>query len=215
MKCSQIFYRASQVAQWQRIRLPMQETQEMWVWSLGQEDPLEEKMGNPLWYSCWENSMDRGAWLATIHGITKSQKWLNDWAHTRVFYHWLTSPKTVWIESAKWLCHDSSWRVFHFIKYFGITFDIHETPKLHITWDFKDRGFPDGSVWRICQPMQETWVRSLVQKDSTCCGAAEPVHQNYWACALEPRNHSYWAHMLQLLKPAVSRAHTLWQEKLL
>ena len=146
MKCSQIFYRASQVAQWQRIRLPMQETQEMWVWSLGQEDPLEEKMGNPLWYSCWENSMDRGAWLATVHGITKSQKWLNDWAHTRVFYHWLTSPKTVWIESTKWLCHDSSWRVFHFIKYFGITFDIHETPKLHITWDFKDRGFPDGSV---------------------------------------------------------------------
>ena len=32
---------ASQVAQWGRIRLPMQET---WVRSLGQEDPLEEEM---------------------------------------------------------------------------------------------------------------------------------------------------------------------------
>ena len=32
---------ASQVAQWKRIHLPMQETQEMWVRSLGQEDPLE------------------------------------------------------------------------------------------------------------------------------------------------------------------------------
>ena len=31
----------SQVAQWERIRLPKQETQEMWVQSLGQEDPLE------------------------------------------------------------------------------------------------------------------------------------------------------------------------------
>ena len=29
--------------------------------------------GNPLQYSCMENSMDRGAWWATVHGITKSQ----------------------------------------------------------------------------------------------------------------------------------------------
>ena len=28
--------------------------------------------GNPLLYSCLENSMDGGAWLATVHGITKS-----------------------------------------------------------------------------------------------------------------------------------------------
>ena len=27
--------------------------------------------GNPLQYSCLENSMDRGAWQATIHGVTK------------------------------------------------------------------------------------------------------------------------------------------------
>ena len=29
--------------------------------------------GNPLQYSCLENPMDRGAWWATIHGVTKSQ----------------------------------------------------------------------------------------------------------------------------------------------
>ena len=27
---------------------------------------------NPLLYSCLENSMDRGAWLATVHGVAKS-----------------------------------------------------------------------------------------------------------------------------------------------
>ena len=27
--------------------------------------------GNPLQYSCLENSMDRGAWLAIVHGVTK------------------------------------------------------------------------------------------------------------------------------------------------
>ena len=35
---------ASQVAQWERICLPTQETQETWVPSLSQEDPLEEEM---------------------------------------------------------------------------------------------------------------------------------------------------------------------------
>ena len=49
----------------------MQETQETWVRSLSQEDPLE-KDGNPLQYSCLENPMDRGAWQATVHGVTKS-----------------------------------------------------------------------------------------------------------------------------------------------
>ena len=34
--------------------------------------------GNPLQYSCLENPMDRGAWQATVHGLTKSQTWLND-----------------------------------------------------------------------------------------------------------------------------------------
>ena len=28
--------------------------------------------GNPLQYSCPENSMDRGAWWATVHGVIKS-----------------------------------------------------------------------------------------------------------------------------------------------
>ena len=28
--------------------------------------------GNPLQYSSLENSMDRGAWQATVHGVTKS-----------------------------------------------------------------------------------------------------------------------------------------------
>ena len=34
--------------------------------------------GNPLQYSCLENPMDRGAWRATAHGVTKSQTRLSD-----------------------------------------------------------------------------------------------------------------------------------------
>ena len=28
--------------------------------------------GNPLQFSCLENSMDRAAWWATVHGVAKS-----------------------------------------------------------------------------------------------------------------------------------------------
>ena len=37
----------------------------------------ERGNGNPFQYSCPENPMDRGAWRAIIHGVTKSQKWLS------------------------------------------------------------------------------------------------------------------------------------------
>ena len=32
-----------------------------------------ERNGNPLQYSCLENPMDRGAWRAAVHGVTKSR----------------------------------------------------------------------------------------------------------------------------------------------
>ena len=50
------------VAQMVKNLLAVQETQ---VWSLGQEN-------HPLQYFGLENSMDRGAWLATVHGIAES-----------------------------------------------------------------------------------------------------------------------------------------------
>ena len=45
--------------------------QEMWDQSLGQEDSLEKGNGNLLQYSCLENSTDRGAWRAVVHGVTE------------------------------------------------------------------------------------------------------------------------------------------------
>ena len=38
--------------------------------------------GNPFQYSCLENSVDRGAWCATVHGVTKRWTRLSNWAHT-------------------------------------------------------------------------------------------------------------------------------------
>ena len=51
---------------------------ETWVQSLGWEDPLEKGNGYPLQYSCLKNSKDRGAWRATVDGVTKSWTQLSD-----------------------------------------------------------------------------------------------------------------------------------------
>ena len=57
---------ASLVPQMVKNRPAMQET---WVRSLGWEDSLEKGMATPPQYSCLENSMDRGAWQATVHRV--------------------------------------------------------------------------------------------------------------------------------------------------
>ena len=44
-----------------------------------------EVHGNPLQYSCLQNSMDRGAWQATVHGVTKS--WTGLSMHAHCYYH--------------------------------------------------------------------------------------------------------------------------------
>ena len=69
--------------------------------------------GNPIEYSCLENPMNRGAWLATVHKVTQGQTWLkqfcthtsdvnnispclhhvNDWQVGRGIRKWLTARK--------------------------------------------------------------------------------------------------------------------------
>ena len=77
-------------------------------WSSG------EGNGNPLRCSCLENSMDRGAWWATVHGVAESRTRLSYWTTTttrlvitflpRTKHHlisWLQSPSAVILEPPK------------------------------------------------------------------------------------------------------------------
>ena len=52
--------------------------QETWVESLGWEDPLDEGMATYSSILAWRIPVDRGAWWATVHGVTKSQTQLSD-----------------------------------------------------------------------------------------------------------------------------------------
>ena len=47
--------------------------QETWVRSLGWEDLLEEEMATHSSILAWRIPTDRGAWWATVHGVTKSR----------------------------------------------------------------------------------------------------------------------------------------------
>ena len=58
----------------------MQETR---VQPLGQEDPLEKEMATHSSILAWKNPVARGAWWATVHGVTKSRTRLDDTSLSR------------------------------------------------------------------------------------------------------------------------------------
>ena len=51
---------------------------ETWVRSLGWEDPLEEGVATRSSILAWRIRMDKRAWGATVHGVTKSRTQLSD-----------------------------------------------------------------------------------------------------------------------------------------
>ena len=64
--------------------------------------------GNPFQYSCLVNPMDRGAWKAEFHGVTKSQTRLSDLACT---HNISSNSKLLMIK--------------HFLKFYVITLIIY------------------------------------------------------------------------------------------
>ena len=63
---------ASQVAQWYRICLPMQDTQETWVQSLGWEVPLEEVMAMHSSILVWEIPWTEDSGGLQVHRVAES-----------------------------------------------------------------------------------------------------------------------------------------------
>ena len=53
-------------------------------------------------------------------------------------------------------------------------------------------GVPGGSaVKKMCLPVKDKWVLSLIQEDALCCRTTKPMHHNYKASSLEPRSCNY------------------------
>ena len=73
-----------QMAQWYRIHLPVQETQETWVWSLGWEDPMEKEMTTHSSILVW-----RIPWTEEPGGQQSmgSQRVRHDWVTEHTLLH--------------------------------------------------------------------------------------------------------------------------------
>ena len=57
--------------------MPVEETQETWIQSLGQEALLEEEMATHSSRLAWKTPWTEGTWWATAHGLAKSQTGLS------------------------------------------------------------------------------------------------------------------------------------------
>ena len=73
-------YRLFLVPQWWRICLPMQET---WVWSLGQENSLEEEMALHFSILAWKIPwIEEPGRIQSVHWVAESRIQLSYWTHT-------------------------------------------------------------------------------------------------------------------------------------
>ena len=71
-----LLYKSFQLGSWASLVAQIVKTlpavRDTWVPSLGWQDPVEEGMNTPSSILAWRILMDRGAWQATVHGVTKS-----------------------------------------------------------------------------------------------------------------------------------------------
>ena len=142
-----------------------------------------------------ETVEDRGVCCATVHKAAKNWTWLSDWIRT-----WKNKGMRVQLYlKRRWLSLQTDVLMFvtsdsasSFQSPLSIALMSQfalQTSRLPSLKNKPGRSSLVAQWIRIHLPMQGTQVRSLVWKDSTCCGTSKPV------C------HNCWGPVLQLLKP--------------
>ena len=154
-----------------------------------------EVNGNPLQYSCLGNPMDREAWRATAHGVTKSQTCLRDFTTTTIQTYitdYMGSPITRMIESIwgsvqtvslliycwfpyyrlfyTWIAPILAWNL-HLQHYWGL-FHCHYSDTCHpklLALGAKKLSLQPGPPESISHKMPGGWLRSWNQDCQEKC----------------------------------------------
>ena len=145
--------------QWYRISLPMQEMKEMGsIPRSGRSSGVGN--GNPLQYPCLENSMDKGAWQATVLGVANSQTQLNDWIHTQRTCIPLSTRNT---DSSMWKV---LWKLMWVLRArsrspFALIIFMHGYCFCFMLWCFGK-----GGMWDLTSPTMDRTSRSCTGRQS-------------------------------------------------
>ena len=116
----------------------------------------EEGNGNPLQYSCLENSMDRGAWWATVHGVAKSQIELSPWftillgtGPDLALWGHFTTPAFLLCIQPLYILYGSRTRIF------SVTRRYHAVSHLCSWYDFLASCYPLSPILLLTNPFLE------------------------------------------------------------
>ena len=147
-----------------------------------------EGNGNPLQYSCLKNSMERGAWWATVHTVSKSQTWLSMHAcikkknlnHQREIditelcesfkmNHWISVPILSTHPVAFWL--SDSWVIYR-VR----TTDLLMCQKFWLIF-FPQFLLFSSSWWTIVLGVTKSWT----QLNMHACSFLKHVNSVFWS----------------------------------
>ena len=121
-----------------------------------------EGNGNPLQYSCLESPLDRGAWWATVHGVT------------RVRYDLATKPPMPGQQTPpKSQCHNPVKVYVLFIKVHSMSGHLFSAAVL-LT---HSSAAQEASHLKALQPQHETWSSSVLERLmlGIKCGGPEAI----------------------------------------
>ena len=131
--------------------------------------------------SCLDNSMDREAWRATVHGVAKIWTWLRD-KHLYFFVP-ITTDYYSAMKTSELLIYTTAW-----INLQGTNVEG-KKPVI--------KGYTRASLvvqWlRIALWCKGPWFDPWSGRIPYCCRASKPVCHNCWACTLEPMSCNYWS----------------------
>ena len=158
------------------------------------ERPPGVGIGNPLQYSCLENSRGRGAWWAIVHGVTNSWTWLSPHTHTHTHIHILlltikvSDTRGGWLEflflSVDSLNLGSAW-FLHLLSYLASASELRCRCIFMVEWAHPQRTLLFQDHVLESSPLDSPWpwwMLGKIQEALPLCLAPSPTTDNpNWA----------------------------------
>ena len=147
----------------------MQETQ---VQCLDWDDSPGKGNGNSIQYSCLENSMDRGAWWATVHGLQRvrhhslslflvKSKHLNFMAAVTICSDFEAQENKICHISSSSICHGIMKDAMIFVSECWVLRQLFHSPLSPTSRDFLPLGWYHLHIWGYWHFSRQSWFQPV------------------------------------------------------